>query len=44
MSSHFRGWVVNPRLLMYLVLIGNKEKGRKVGEFCCGRGGILGVL
>jgi hypothetical protein len=20
---------------MYLVLIGNKEKARKVGEFCC---------
>jgi hypothetical protein len=28
---------------MYLVLIGNKEKRRKLGEFCCGGGGILGV-
>jgi len=29
---------------MYLVLIENKEKGRKVGEFCCGGDIILGVL
>jgi hypothetical protein len=29
---------------MYLVLIGNKEKARKVGEFCCDGDNILGVL
>jgi hypothetical protein len=28
---------------MYLVLIRNKKKGRKVGEFCYGGGNTLGM-
>jgi hypothetical protein len=42
MPFHFHDWV-HLCLLMYLVLIGNKEKGKKFGECFCGGGGPLGV-
>jgi hypothetical protein len=35
--------MVNPHLLVYLVLIRNKEKGMKFGKTNCGGGGPLGV-
>jgi len=43
MPSHFHGWVVNMRLLMYLVLIGILKKKREFGEIFGGRGSLLGV-
>jgi len=41
MPFQFCGWVVNLRLLMYLVLIGKKKKN--FGEFVGGKNSPLGV-